>query len=92
MPFLRMATHQLYAKATNSDDEEAERSMDQIFEVAGGAMIGFGTVYIALEHAAKVLGKSIANNSVQIIGRRYYLNTQLIHVFRNHLKTHVTNC
>ena len=71
MPHLRRATHQLYASATTTNEEEAGRNVDQILEFAGGAFIGFGTVYTGLDHAARTLGKSLANNTVQIVEHRY---------------------
>lgn len=60
----------MYAKATVKSDEEARRSVDGAFEVAAGCAVGLGTVYMGLEEGAKILGRSLGNNSVKIIDKR----------------------
>jgi hypothetical protein len=62
----RTATH-IYVKTMNSSETEANSKVEQVIEVTGGAVAGVGTVYLGLEHAAKVLAKSITNNTVQVV-------------------------
>lgn len=45
--------------------------MNGALTVAAGAVEGFGTVYAGLEQSAGILGKSLSDNSVNIIEHRY---------------------
>lgn len=66
-PHVHRAATQLYAKTLNTNEAEASGKMDQIIEVTGGAVVGFGTVFAGLEHAATVLAKSLRNNTVTVV-------------------------
>ena len=45
--------------------------MDDVLEVASGAVRGFGVVYTGLERAATMLATSISENTVQLVEHRY---------------------
>ena len=45
--------------------------MDDVLEVASGAVRGFGVVYTGLEKAATTLATSISENTVQLVEYRY---------------------
>jgi len=62
----RTATH-IYAKSLNTNEAEASGKLDQVWGAAGGAVVGFSTVFLALEHAALVLTKSLRDNTVNVV-------------------------
>ena len=70
-PYVHRTATQLYAKTLNTNEAEASGKMEQIIEVTGGAVVGFGTVFMGLEHAATVLAKSLRNNTVIVVQHRY---------------------
>ena len=45
--------------------------MDDVLEVASGAVRGFGVVYTGLERAASLLATSLSHNTVQLVEHRY---------------------
>jgi len=70
MPYLRTASHKIYGAVTSTSADEAGQSMDQLLQVAGGCAVGVGTVYAGLDHAARVIGNSIAGSTAQIVKKR----------------------
>ncbi|XP_043208189.1 protein spartin-like, partial [Amphibalanus amphitrite] len=54
-----------------ADEKAAAGKMDDVLEVASGAVRGFGLVYTGLERAATLLATSISENTVQLVGHRY---------------------
>ena len=45
--------------------------MDDVLEVASGAVKGFGVVYTGLERAASLLATSLSDNTVRLVEHRY---------------------
>merc|ERR1712110_1329985 len=46
-------------------------SMGKLVDAARGGLLAYGTVYASLEESAKVLGKSVKEESVQVIEKKY---------------------
>jgi len=46
-------------------------SMHNLIDAARGGLLAYGSVYSSLEDSAKVLGKSLKNNSVQVVQHKY---------------------
>ena len=46
-------------------------SMHNIVDAARGGLLAYGTVYASLEESAKVLGKSVKEESVQVVEKKY---------------------
>jgi len=69
-PHVHKAGTKLLAKTVATDETDASGKVDQVMEVTAGAVYGFGTVYMGLENAAKVLASSLADNTVQIVQHR----------------------
>merc|ERR1719412_1124435 len=46
-------------------------SMHNLVDAARGGLLAYGTVYTSLEQSAKVLGKSVKDESVQVVERKY---------------------
>lgn len=55
---------------TNMDKEKASQHMTSVFDLAAGAIEGFGIVYDGLEKSGIMLGSSISNNTVLIVRHR----------------------
>jgi len=47
--------------------DDANSKMEGALEVTAGAVQGFTTVYGALENAATILAKNLADNTVQVV-------------------------
>ena len=45
--------------------------MHNIVDAARGGLLAYGTVYASLEESAKVLGKSVKEESVQVVEKKY---------------------
>lgn len=71
-PHVHRASTRLLARTSLATDEpDAVAKVDQVLEVTAGAVVGFGTVYLGLENAARTLASSLANNTVVIVQHRY---------------------
>merc|ERR1712083_297940 len=46
-------------------------SMHNIVDAARGGLLAYGTIYASLEDSAKVLGKSVKEESVQVMEKKY---------------------
>jgi len=46
-------------------------SMHNLLDAARGGLLGYGTVYTSLEQSAKVLGRSVKAQSVQVVQHKY---------------------
>ena len=46
-------------------------SMHNLLDAARGGLLAYGTVYTSLEHSAKVLGRSVKAQSVQVVEHKY---------------------
>lgn len=49
------------------DKDTASKQMTNVFDIAAGAIEGFGIVYDGLEKSGIMLGKSISDNTVLIV-------------------------
>ncbi|XP_005091170.1 spartin [Aplysia californica] len=71
-PHVRRQGEKYVPKSLSKPNSEGGKStLDGIVEVAASGLKGFGTVYIGLETAAKSLGKSLANETVQVVQHKY---------------------
>lgn len=57
----------ILTKVTNMDKDAASQKMTNVFDIAAGALEGFGIVYDGLEKSGIMLGNSISNNTVRIV-------------------------
>merc|ERR1711881_46205 len=56
-------------------------SMYNLVDAARGGLLAYGTVYSSLEQSAKVLGKSVKSESVQVVEKKY--GNEAGHVYSN---------
>lgn len=54
-----------------SGSAKKSSSMYNLVDAARGGLLAYGTVYASLENSAKVLGKSVKEESVQIVEKKY---------------------
>lgn len=52
---------------TNMDHDTASKKLTDVFDIAAGAIEGFGIVYDGLAKSGIMLGSSISNNTVLIV-------------------------
>lgn len=69
-PHIQRGGTKLLKKAGVAEDTAAQQ-VGGVLTIAAGAVEGFGTVYAGLEQSAKVLGTSLADNTVQIVQHKY---------------------
>merc|ERR1711988_26692 len=55
-------------------------SMYNLMDAARGGLLAYGTVYSSLEESAKVLGKSMKDNSVQVVEKKYGQEAGQLHL------------
>lgn len=56
-------------------EQEASHKMNGILTIAAGAVEGFSTVYRGLETSASILGNSLKENTVKIVGHKWVFRT-----------------
>merc|ERR1719219_1161179 len=57
--------------STTGGAKPKSSSMYNLVDAARGGLLAYGTVYTSLEQSAKVLGKSVKDESVQVVERKY---------------------
>ena len=70
-PQIQKGGTKLLTTTTNMTPEEASKKIDSFLDVTSGTVEGIATVYNGLETAAGLLGRSLSNNTVQIIQYKY---------------------
>ena len=70
-PHVQKHGSNLLSYSTGWSEQEAQEKVSGILTVCAGAVEGFGTVYGGLEESATILGKSLSNNTVQIVEHTY---------------------
>lgn len=70
-PHIRRQGEKILPKSVKQSDGQGKSKLDSVLEVAASGIQGAGTVYMSLEHAAKVLGRSLANETVNVISHKY---------------------
>ncbi|KAF6027047.1 SPG20 [Bugula neritina] len=58
-------------KPLTTTDETGRSKADDIIEVAGAGVKGFGVVYLSLEEAAKALGRCLASQTRDTVSHKY---------------------
>ncbi len=56
---------------TTGGSKPKSTSMQNLVDAARGGLLAYGTVYAGLESSAKVLGKSVKDNSVKVVEVKY---------------------
>lgn len=69
-PHIQRGGTKLLKKAGVAEDTAADQ-VGGVLTIAAGAVEGFGTVYTGLEQSAKILGTSLADNTVQVVQYKY---------------------
>lgn len=69
-PHIQRGGTKLLKKAGVAEDTATEQ-VGGVLTVAAGAVEGFGAIYTGLEQSAKILGASLADNTVQIVQHKY---------------------
>jgi len=59
------------AVGSSSGSSTKSSSMRNLVDAARGGLLAYGTVYASLEESAKVLGKSVKDESVQVVEKKY---------------------
>ncbi|VVC29140.1 Hypothetical protein CINCED_3A013468 [Cinara cedri] len=73
-PHVHKGGTKILTKVTNMDQNDASQKMTNVFDIAAGALEGFGIIYDGLEKSGIMLGNSISNNTVRIVRHRYGKN------------------
>lgn len=66
-PHVHKGGTRILTGVSNMDKDEASKKMTNVFDIAAGAIEGFGIVYDGLEKSGIMLGKSISNNTVILV-------------------------
>jgi len=69
-PHVHKGGTKILTGVTNMDQNAASKQMTNVFDIAAGAIEGFGIVYDALEKSGIMLGKSISDNTVLIVSHK----------------------
>ncbi|XP_037087529.1 spartin-like [Pollicipes pollicipes] len=77
-PYMKRTGARLLTATRAADETTANSKMDDVLEVASGAVRGFGLVYRGLEQAATQLANSLADNTVQLVEHRYGAEAGLV--------------
>lgn len=59
------------AEISGQNDSEVSTILGSVLEVTGSAVNGIGMIYSGLRHATKIMGESIATNTVQVVEHVY---------------------
>jgi len=59
------------AVGSGSGSTTKSTAMRNLVDAARGGLLAYGTVYASLEESAKVLGKSVKDESVQVVEKKY---------------------
>lgn len=70
-PHIRKQGEKILPKSMKEPSADGKSTMDGVIEVAASGLKGFGTVFMSLEGAAKVLGKNLANETVSVVSHKY---------------------
>lgn len=70
-PHIRKQGEKYLPKSLKEQSSDGKSTMDGVIEVAASGLKGFGTVFMGLEGAAKVLGKNLANETVNVVSHKY---------------------
>ncbi|KAL4229931.1 Spartin [Mactra antiquata] len=70
-PHIRKQGEKMLPKSLKTTDGDGKSKFDGVLEVAASGLHGFGTVYMSLEHAAKALGKNLADQTVNVVSHKY---------------------
>ncbi|XP_065334920.1 protein spartin isoform X2 [Cloeon dipterum] len=70
-PHVQAQGTRLLTSVSGLSENEASTKVEGALEVTAGAVTSFTTVYAALEDAAAILGRNLANNTVQIVQHKY---------------------
>jgi hypothetical protein len=70
-PHVHKSGTKILTGITSMDKDAASRQMTNAFDIAAGAIEGFGIVYDGLEKSGIMLGNSISNNTVLIVRHKF---------------------
>ncbi|XP_060070248.1 spartin-like [Ylistrum balloti] len=70
-PHIRKQGQKVLPKSVTEKSPDGKSKVDDVIEVAATGFKGFGTVYVSLESAAKVLAKNIAQETVRTVDHKY---------------------
>lgn len=66
-PHLRRKGSKFLSSKTGMDEKEACKKIDTVINITASAVGGLSTVYSGLEKSARIFGRSLSNNTVQIV-------------------------
>ncbi|KAG1666924.1 Spartin [Nymphon striatum] len=70
-PHIEKYGSEMISKASGAKKEESKDTIDNVMTVAVGGLKGFAAVYLGLESAGKILAKSMTDETVQIVDKKY---------------------
>lgn len=70
-PHIRKQGEKILPKSMKDSSSDGKSTMDGVIEVAASGLKGFGTVFMSLEGAAKILGRNLANETVSVVSHKY---------------------
>ncbi|OWF51065.1 spartin-like [Mizuhopecten yessoensis] len=70
-PHIRKQGQKILPKSVTEKSSDGKSKIDDVIDVAATGVKGFGTVYISLESAAKVLARNIAQETVHTVDHKY---------------------
>lgn len=66
-PHIKEKGSKLISSTTGVNEKVANEKVDAVFNVTAGAIEGVGTVYQGLMQSARIFGRSLSGNTVQIV-------------------------
>ncbi|GFR73085.1 spartin-like [Elysia marginata] len=70
-PHVRQHGEKIVPKSLKKENGSGKSTLDGVVKVAASGLQGFGTVFVGLEAAAKSLGKSLTQETVQVVTHKY---------------------
>lgn len=70
-PHIRKQSQKVLPKSITEKSTDGRSTVDDVIDVATTGFKGFGTVYISLESAAKVLAKNLAQETIRTVDHKY---------------------
>lgn len=74
-PHIRRSGSKILSQTTGMNENRATQKINSVLNVTAGAVEGIGTIYNGLESSAVIFGRSLSNNTVQIVKHKYLFST-----------------
>lgn len=66
-PHIKRGGTKVLTKTTGMNEDVASNKISAVLNVTAGAVEGISTIYEGLELSARIFGRSLSNNTVQVV-------------------------